>query len=157
MRSIRIYPHLQDTGGFFICLMRKTGPIPEDPHNKHKKTQQEQSSDQEKETVSHQNQNQNQNMTQNNQNIDTKAINNTKESQKERTDEKKQQQQQQPNKECPQKRKKLPYGSVSLKEEPFIPLTDQHNLRHLQEVRSSQFLFLLSLYFPNILSRSGLY
>ena len=32
--SMRFYPHLQDTGGFFVALLRKVGEIPKGlPHS----------------------------------------------------------------------------------------------------------------------------
>ncbi|KAL8968844.1 MAG: hypothetical protein Q9183_002279, partial [Haloplaca sp. 2 TL-2023] len=32
-RCIRIYPHLQDTGGFFICVLEKRSPVPAKPED----------------------------------------------------------------------------------------------------------------------------
>jgi tRNA (cytosine34-C5)-methyltransferase len=123
-RCMRIYPHLQDTGGFFICLMRKTGEIPTDLN---KGIQCAQQSHTERSYVNT-----------HSPSPDINAEANTDDSNKvqrkdpipqQQCDDKKTHQ-----KGASQRPKKLPYGSIDLKEEPFVPLGSQ-SLPFLQEVR----------------------
>jgi hypothetical protein len=121
---MRIYPHLQDTGGFFICLMKKTGDIPEDLNKQSQYQQQIQPQSEkssEKESSS------------------TQINNSNSETKKRQSEELVSRDKQEYNpklcqKQQTKKEKKLPYGSIDLKEDPFIPLGDQ-SVPFLQELR----------------------
>jgi 16S rRNA C967 or C1407 C5-methylase (RsmB/RsmF family) len=115
-RCLRVYPHLQDTGGFFIALLKKTDEVlvedkpyqppkveTEDVLDDANFEEEEKSVDDDKKAENKEGANDEKTGKGNNNKNQKGGKNNRNRS----------------------KKPKLPYGSIDLKEEPFLPLTQQ--------------------------------
>lgn len=113
---MRVYPHLQDTGGFFIALLKKTDEVlvedkpyqppkveTEDVLDDANFEEEEKSVDDDKKAENKEGANDEKSGKGNNNKNQKGGKNNRNRS----------------------KKPKLPYGSIDLKEEPFLPLTQQ--------------------------------
>lgn len=133
--SLRVYPHLQDTGGFFIALLKKTDEVPvEDKPYQPPKVETEDVLDdanfeEEEKSVDDDKKAENKEGT-NAEDKGGKANNNKKNAKGGKGNTNRHR----------SKKPKLPYGSIDLKEEPFLPLTQQgvDLLKPLQYVLDSE-------------------